>query len=143
MRTYQELFNHNNALQPDAAQLNWQPSRVDTIFSNLFLFIPFLLILRITVFLRQRDSAEFRSIDFLAMIQISLVMLTCFLLLIYANKIKLFWYACSGYSGRALFWYYIISLISMFWAKFPEYTIYRALEFLSQFSAVFLKTSIN
>ncbi len=143
MRTYQELPDHTSALQSDTTQMDKQPSRVDTIFSNLFLFIPFLLVLRITVFLRQRDSTKFTSIDFLALIQIMLVIFTCFLLLLYVQRLKLFWYRCSGNSGRALFWYYIIAGLSMTWSALPKYTIYRALEFLSQFSAVFLAISLS
>jgi hypothetical protein len=106
-------------------------------FSLLFLLLTLFLVMRVTVFVRQRSGSEFASIDTLAILQIGVVGCT-FLLILDAPRLKQSWFWFAKSAGVALFLYYVVAVGSGLWSSFPLYSIYRSLEFLCQFYAIYL-----
>jgi len=111
--------------------------------------IPFLLwmsllawLARISIFVRKRDIMEFAAVDILAGIQISLVLLIFAIAFLSARAIQM-WSKTAGTSVRMLFIYYFICALSLLWSARPDYTIYRAFEFITLFMGVLIALSYS
>lgn len=97
-------------------------------------------IVRITVFVRRRVDTEFAEVDLLAGIQI-LVVLVVLITVLLGARAFLIWSKTAGTSVRALFFYYILSALSALWSPLPEYSLYRAFEFMILFMGVLVALS--
>ncbi len=86
-------------------------------------------IARITIFTRGRAQGEFADVDFLAGIQILIVLVVLITVLLSGRALPI-WSKTAGTSVRALFYYYIISALSTVWSPIPAYSLYRAFEFM-------------
>lgn len=106
-------------------------------FSYLIFITLLVFVARLSIFVRQRASDSFAEIDTRAMAQIALIGFVCFLLLICPLS-KMTLKAMRGTAGRAFLWFYVTCAISSIWSPIPEYTIYRAVEFISLYFAVFV-----
>lgn len=100
----------------------------------------FAWLVRITVFVRRRAGTEFADIDLLAGIQIFIVLVVLIIVLLSARALPIL-SKTAGTSVRALFFYYILSALSALWSPLPEYSLYRAFEFMILFMAVLLALS--
>lgn len=112
----------------------------NTTFQALLFFLTLSLVARLTIFVRRRSGDQFLNIDTSAIVQLVIVGLTIFLIFI-APKFKLAWLNLSKTSGKSFLWYYFLCVVSALWSPLPEYSLYRAIEFISQLLAVFVAIS--
>lgn len=102
------------------------------------LFVSLLVIVaRLSIFVRQRSGESFADVDSRAMAQIGLIGFVCFLLMICPLS-KMTFKATRSTAGRAFIWFYVACAISSAWSPMPEYSLYRAVEFISLYFAVFV-----
>jgi len=111
--------------------------------------IPFLLwvgllawVARITVFVRQRPQTEFAVIDILAGIQIAIVLFVLLTVLLSARVLPM-WSKTAGTSVRMLFIYYFICALSALWSSLPQFSLYRATEFIILFMGLLIALSYS
>ena len=86
-------------------------------------------VIRVTIFLRQRSSAEFSSIDIYAIIQIGIIL---FILsqIIMSGRFRPIWSSISKTSIKAFIFYYVFCAISALWSPSTLFSFYRAFEFM-------------
>lgn len=89
-------------------------------------------IARITIFTRGRAQGEFADVDFLAGIQVLIVLVVLITVLLSGRALPI-WSKTARTSVRSLFYYYIISALSTVWSPIPAYSLYRAFEFMILF----------
>jgi O-antigen ligase len=80
---------------------------------------------------------EFTSIDILASFQIVLVILSLFLILLFTYKQQVL-KKISKTSISMLIAYYLFSAFSSFWSPLPIYSLFRAVEYLTQIFIVII-----
>lgn len=106
-------------------------------FPYLSIWIALALIARLTLFIRRRPDSDFIQIDGFAAAQIALVGLACGLLILFPYR-SVIWQRISRTSGSMILLYYVLSGVSALWPPLPEYSLFRAVEYLSQASLVFI-----
>lgn len=92
---------------------------------------------RVTIFIRQRSSADFAAVDAAATIQILITLTVLGLVLIHGRTVVL-WQHTARLSLRMLVYYYLACLVSASWSLLPAYTAYRAVEYLAMVLGVAL-----
>ncbi len=97
-------------------------------------------VFRVTVFIRQRG--DFATVDLSAGVQIAIV-LFMFLVLLSSARVAPMWSKLARTSVRMLFLYYILCAISAIWSSMPQYSLYRAFEFVVSLMAVFVALSYS
>jgi O-antigen ligase len=95
---------------------------------------------RVTVFIRPRAGSEFSTIDAAAGIQVLIVLVTL-LLLILSTRLVPMLTNIARTSVFVLFVYYFLSAISSIWSPMPQFTLYRAIEFITMFIGVLIALS--
>ena len=110
-----------------------------SIIPYLSILLALTLIVRLTIFVRQRPGTEFTHIDSFAVLQIILVVLSCALFLVFPFQ-QVMWKRLARTSGMMLILYYILSGLSAIWSPLPTYSLFRAVEYLSQILIVFVIT---
>ena len=119
-----------------------RPSRSFNYYA-LFWLIPLALVARVTVFVRQRSTAEFTSldpnvlIDIYALSEIVLVALAVLTIFI-APRTKKAFTAVKSSSVKYLLLYYLICLISTSWSYFASFTLFRAGQMIVIISLIFI-----
>ena len=123
----------SKAFQPAPTSLSEITPVLDSARSRLVPFALWVLLLawtaRVTIFIRQRSETEFADVDVLAAVEIFIVFVVLVTVLVSARVLPL-WSKTAGTSVRILFYYYILSAISASWSPLPEYSLYRAFEFI-------------
>jgi len=100
------------------------------------ILLPLAWIFRNTFFLRQRGGEFYSSVDQLAIIQILIIAII--VLVIITSRPTSLWHDLKGSSGRWWILFYLLGVISFFWSANPDYSAYRALEFLALSVALML-----
>lgn len=95
---------------------------------------------RVTIFIRRRPGTEFADVDVLAAVEIFIVFVVLFTVLVSARILPL-WSKITGTSVRILFFYYILCAVSALWSPLPEYSLYRAFEFITLLMGVLVALS--
>ena len=90
------------------------------------------LLTRITVFIRQRGEEAFDRVDTAAALQIGLVVVTALLLAAFASSLRNLWIRLARSSAQAWLAYLALGVLSAIWSLHPAYSMYRAVEVLSQ-----------
>jgi len=96
------------------------------------------LLTRITVFIRQRGGESFDRVDTAAALQIGIVAVTLLLLTAFAGSLRILWSRLAGSSARAWLTYLGLGALSAVWSLHPAYSMYRAVEVLSQTLALLI-----
>lgn len=102
----------------------------------LFTVLSAAWLVRNTFFMRRREAELYSSVDQAAMMQIIVVLIIG--LVIISCKPLNFWNDLKGTSGRWWIVLYIFGIISYLWSNNPNFTAYRALEYLILSSALML-----
>ena len=106
-------------------------------FSRLFLLLPLLVVTRLTILVRQRSGSEYASVDGMAVVQIALIAIIALLILI-APRLKWAWRQCKESAIVFFVFFYFIAMGSALWSALPQYTLYRAVEFLCLLYSIYL-----
>jgi O-antigen ligase len=106
-------------------------------FAVLLWFLALAWVARVTIFVRPRSGAEFAEVDLSATFQILVTLLVLGLVLINSRTAKM-WRSSARTSLRWLLLYYGACLLSAIWSPLPEYSAYRAVEYLSMLLGVSL-----
>jgi O-antigen ligase len=94
---------------------------------------------RLTILVRQRT--EFDQIDPLAMLEIFLVGCTGLILLV-SRRLGPLMRTLKGSSSLILMLYYVMGMVSAAWSPLPAFSLFRAVEALSQIVAIFVAVSL-
>ncbi len=121
----------------DISATRAQPTRYGTWTARILWLLTFAWVWRVTVLVRPRASTEFAAIDLSATAQIGIVIIAFIMVAINKRTVAL-WVRTRGTSTRLLLSYYAICFVSAAWAALPEYTVYRAAEFVTMFVTVIL-----
>lgn len=105
--------------------------------TKILLFLALSLIFRITLLIRKRSDDDFAVIDSMAMLEIVIVGLIVAILLLspYLTTIVS---RISKSSASILFIYSIISIFSALWSPLPSYSLFRAVQIVSQLLVIFV-----
>ncbi|HUW34260.1 MAG TPA: O-antigen ligase family protein [Planctomycetota bacterium] len=98
------------------------------------------IVVRMTIFVRQRSSSQFTEVDTNALVEIVLVGLTAAVLL-FAPRARSVWKVLWRTSGGLLVAYYVLCAATALWSPLPDYSLFRAVETLSQYVAVVVALS--
>jgi O-antigen ligase len=112
------------------------------IIPALLWFTSIAWVVRVTVFVRQRASSDFATVDTAAGIQVLIVFITILLLASSARLDRML----STVARSSLFLllvYYLLSAISSIWSADPEFTLYRSIEFLTMFMGALIALSYS
>jgi len=91
-------------------------------------------------FIRPRDPREFAVIDIYANAEIAIVGLTLLILVLNRRIITLF--SNLRHTSVIMFIiYYLLSTVSVLWSPMPRFTLFRAIEYLVMFLAIFCALS--
>lgn len=104
---------------------------------TMVVFPVLLLLVRISLFAKGHVDTDFGYIDSQAMVEISLVGLTILLLLRDSATAPVLRAVARSPVGLLLL-YYLFATLSALWSLMPCYTLFRGIEALSQFLAVFV-----
>lgn len=107
------------------------PPRLPLAF-KLLLVCAVALVMRITVFIRQRSGEQYDAVDLSAAIQIAIVAVTLILFLVVMPALRDVWTRVVGSSVRLWLWSLGLGMVSAAWSIHPSYSLFRALEVLSQ-----------
>ena len=94
----------------------------------VLLFLSMAWLLRNTFFLRRREIEDYASLDEMAIVQIIIVV--AIFLVITTSKFFILWYDLKGSSGKWWLFLYFFGIFSYFWSNNPNFSGYRAFEFL-------------
>jgi len=134
----------STAFQPAPMPLSEIRPGLDSARSRLVPMVLWFLLLawimRVTVFMRRRPGNEFADIDVLAGLQIFIVLFILITVLISARALPI-WSRSAGTSVRMIFIYYLLSALSALWSPLPQFTVYRASEFIISFMGVLVALS--
>lgn len=110
--------------------------------AKLLIVASLLLVARLTIFVRRRpgDGSDFLAVDGFALAQMGLVGATCLLVIVTPNLSRLL-RSLKGSSVQLLLGYYLFCAISTLWSPLPTFTLYRAIEYLSQILAILVAFS--
>lgn len=100
-----------------------------------FIALTLALVARLTIGIRQR--LEFTQIDDYAMAQVAIIMITMAALLIYPYLGQMLRKMCAASAGLFML-YYIVGIVSTAWSPLPAFSLFRAVEVLSQILSVFI-----
>ncbi len=96
------------------------------------------ILVRLTLFIRQRDASQFAQVDAAAAIEIVLVGLTGGLLLIMPRYLQRTWVGVRGRSGALWIVLLVLGVVSTTWSINPAYSGFRSVEVFTQVLAVFV-----
>lgn len=106
-------------------------------YAFLLLLSLLAVVARLSVFVRQRSGEFYSSVDTAAFVQILLISIICFILPV--SPLKKYAFRIMGRtSARAFLWFCVIGVFSALWSSVPQFSLYRSVEFFSQFFAVFV-----
>jgi len=98
------------------------------------------IVVRLTLFVRQRASTEFTQVDTNAAVEIVLAVLTA-AVLVFSPRSKSVWKVVWRTSGGLLAAYYVLCAATALWSPLPEFSLFRAVETLSQYAAIVVALS--
>ncbi len=108
----------------------------DWLSALFYLFPPLLIVVRLTIFIRRRAGTEFAVVDIHAGVEAILVMVTCAVLVVGFCRTRLVLRRVFHTSIGMFLVFYGFAGLSAMWSAMPEYSAFRALEFISQFVAI-------
>ena len=109
--------------------------RESQLVPKLLWLLIFAWVARVTIFLRQRPANSFASLDISSAMQICIV-LFMFVIVVFNTKFISIWSKSAKTSVRMIFYYYLVCAASALWSPMPEFTFYRAFEFMTLLMAV-------
>lgn len=110
-------------------------------FSIILWILLLAWVARVTIFIRLRSGSSFSAVDATAAVQIIIVFLILILVFL-SSRLPRVWSQTSGSSFQYLIYYYMFSAISAIWSTIPEYTFYRATEYLAMILGVLVALSL-
>jgi O-antigen ligase len=111
--------------------------RKERLFGILFCFLTFSVLFRLTILVRRRLAENFGDIDSMAVIQLSIVGLSLFLIAI-APRLKASLVKQLNSGNIYIISYYLFAILTALWSGLPNYTAYRAIEYLTLFYSFYL-----
>jgi O-antigen ligase len=117
--------------------LTVRPERVFTPFAATIWVLIALWVGRVTVFVRQRSTADFAHVDATAAVQVAITVLIG-LLVFFAPRASAMWRDIARTSIVAFLAYYALCLVSSGWSPLPQYTAYRSVEYAIMILAIML-----
>lgn len=108
--------------------------------ARLLWLLPVALVFMATVLQRDRSQSQMAVVDVNAAIDIAIVALTIGLILV-SNRLFAAYRIVRRSELKYLVAYYGVCLVSSTWSLIPSLTLYRAIEFLSQFFAIFIAST--
>jgi O-antigen ligase len=111
--------------------------RAFTPFAVMIWILIALWVARVTVFVRQRSTADFAQVDATAAVQVVITGLIA-LLVFFAPRASTMWRDIARTSVVAFLAYYALCLVSSGWSPLPQYTAYRSIEYATMILAIML-----
>lgn len=113
-----------------------QVARTNSI-AILLWFLTLAWVARVTIFIRRRAGTDFAVVDATAIVQI-LITLVILAIALGSGRTFAMWGMTRRTSIRTLLVYYAICFVSVAWSVLPEYSAYRAIEYISMILGVSL-----
>lgn len=98
------------------------------------------LVMRLTLLSRRRPLEEFESIDRFALVQIAIVF-ACLIVVLFSGRFASVWRRIEHRASGLLVIFYLFGAVSCMWSPRPAFSLYRAIEAVSQVAIIHLALS--
>jgi len=116
------------------------PASRSSVIPLLLWLVALALVVRMSIGIRKRPGSQFQVVDVYALAQMALVGLSL-LLVLAAPNVKRTARVVARTSAGMLVLYYALCAVSALWSPIPAFSMYRAVEVLSQLFVVFVALS--
>ena len=105
-------------------------------------FLCLALVARLTLFIRQRSINDFAVTDRYAIFQI-LIVIGSLLVVLFSGRTDQLWRRLAPRASAILLFFYLLGAVSSLWSLSPSYSLYRAIEVISQIAVIHLALSYS